>query len=142
MPRSRPKSGNDMLAVDTNVIVRFLTDDDPAQAAIARRLIGSGPVLLLDSVLLETEWVLRRLYGCPCDRIHHGLTSLVALGEIVLSPTTAAIEALGWYEQGMDFADALHLAAAIQVGCEALATFDRKLVVSARKAGAGGVELL
>lgn len=142
MPRSRPKSGNDMLAVDTNVVVRFLTDDDPAQAAIARRLIESGPVLLLDSVLLETEWVLRSLYGYPRDHIHQALATFVAVDHVVLSPTTAAIEALGWYEQGMDFADALHLAAAMHAGCEALATFDRKLAASARKAEAGGIELL
>lgn len=142
MPRSRLKSGNDMLAVDTNVVVRFLTDDDPAQAAIARRLIGSGSVLLLDSVLLETEWVLRSLYGYPRDRIHQALESFIAIDQIVLSSRTAAIEALAWYKQGMAFANALHLAAAMQAGCEALATFDRKLMASARKAEAGGVELL
>ncbi len=142
MPGSRPKSGNDMLAVDTNVVVRFLTDNDPAQAAIARRLIGSGPIMLLDSVLLETEWVLRSLYRYPRDRIHKALASFVAIEEIVLSPVSAAIEALAWYDQGMDFADALHLAAAMQAGCEALATFDRKLATSARNAEAGGVELL
>ena len=50
-----------VLAVDTNVVVRFLTGDEPAQAGRARALFEHEAVLLLKTVLLETEWMLRRL---------------------------------------------------------------------------------
>ena len=50
-----------MLAVDTNVVVRFLTGDEPAQAERARSIFEREAVLLLKTVMLETEWVLRRV---------------------------------------------------------------------------------
>ena len=131
-----------MLAVDTNVVVRFLTDDDPAQAAIARQLITGQRILLPDTVLLETEWVLRSLYGYSSNRIHHGLNLFSGLPSVQFARPLQVALALGWYAQGMDFADALHLAAAMQNECDALATFDRKLAAAARKAGAGQVKLL
>jgi len=54
-----------MLAVDTNVVVRFLTRDDHVQAARARLIFDRETVLLLKSVLLEAEWVLRSVYHFP-----------------------------------------------------------------------------
>lgn len=131
-----------MLAVDTNLVVRFLTDDEPKQSAVARKHIVSGPVMLLDTVLLETEWVLRSLYDYPRQRIHGALAAFIALPTVHLQPQTAAVAGLDAYRQGMDFADALHLAAAMQSGCVALATFDRRLAAAARKAEAGAVKSL
>ena len=52
-----------MRAIDTNVIVRFLTADDLAQAAVARRAIEAGDIFIPTTVLLETEWVLRSGYS-------------------------------------------------------------------------------
>ena len=52
-----------MVAVDTNVLVRLLTNDHAAQAARAAAVFQSGPVFIPKSVLLETEWVLRYSYG-------------------------------------------------------------------------------
>ena len=52
-----------MLAIDTNVIVRYLTGDHPQQARKARTLIESEHVFVCTTVLLETEWVLRSVYG-------------------------------------------------------------------------------
>jgi predicted nucleic acid-binding protein len=52
-----------MLAIDTNVVVRYLTGDDPDQAAKARRIVDGEAVLVTTTVLLETEWVLRGAYG-------------------------------------------------------------------------------
>ena len=52
-----------MKALDTNVVVRYLTGDDPAQAARARAAVDAGPVFVPVTVLLESEWVLRSRYG-------------------------------------------------------------------------------
>jgi len=51
-----------MIAVDTNVVVRFLVRDDPKQAARAAELIRDNQIWISKTVLLETEWVLRSLY--------------------------------------------------------------------------------
>lgn len=52
-----------MLAIDTNVIIRYLTNDDPEQSPRARRLIDGQPVFVAVTVVLEAEWVLRSAYG-------------------------------------------------------------------------------
>lgn len=129
-----------MLAVDTNVVVRYLTDDDPAQSQIARRIVGDNAIRVPDTVMLETEWVLRSLYGYSQARIHSGLAAFVALDNVGVESPLRIANALDWFAQGMDFADALHLATSDD--CDAFATFDRKLAAAAKKAKAGKVKAL
>lgn len=57
-----------MRAIDTNVVVRYLTDDEPSQSARARAAIDVGEVFVSTTVLLESEWVLRSTYGFPASR--------------------------------------------------------------------------
>ena len=71
-----------MRAVDTNVVVRFLTGDDQRQAARARAVIGHEPVFISQSVVLETEWVLRAVYDLPPDRIIAALRALAGLPDM------------------------------------------------------------
>ena len=68
-----------MQALDTNVIVRFLTGDDPKQAARARALIGHAPVFVARAVLLEVEWVLRGVYERPAAQIIPALRAVAGL---------------------------------------------------------------
>jgi len=119
-----------MLAVDTNVVVRFLTDDDPAQAARARTIFQREKVLLVKTVLLETEWVLRSLYRFDPIRIIDAFTSLIALPNVECEDIGSVANAIEWVRAGMDFADALHLASATPAG--RFATFDRKLIEGSR----------
>lgn len=120
-----------MLVVDTNVIVRYLTNDDTAQATRARRLLAQQSIFVPLTVLLETEWVLRSVYGFGASAVVHALRAFAGLPRVTLeSPETAAL-AFDWVEQGMDFADALHLAAARKH--DGLATFDKTLARAARK---------
>lgn len=114
-----------MRAIDTNVIVRFLTSDDHAQADRARRLIADGDVFVTSSVLLETEWVLRSGYGFTAAQIVAALRAFAGLPGIRLEDPALAARALDWAERGMDFADALHLAGS--ASCAAFISFDRKL---------------
>ena len=129
-----------MLAVDTNVLVRFITRDDAAQAVIARDLIAKNAIFLPKTVLLETEWVLRSLYRFPAIAIAGAIRAFVGLPNVQSEQPAVTAQALDWFTQGMDFADALHLASAED--CEAFATFDRKLARAARKVGAGKVKAL
>jgi len=114
-----------MLAVDTNVLVRFLTGDDPRQAARALALFRAEQVWVAKTVLLETEWVLRSLYGFGGDRTAVALQGLVGLDNVRVEDAQAVQRALIWSAAGLDFADALHLASVDQA--EAFVTFDGSL---------------
>lgn len=142
MPPSQRKCSAGMLAVDTNVVVRYLTNDDPTQAAVARRLVAGNPVQLLKTVLLEIEWVLRSLYRFSPRKIHAAMYDFARLPRVTVEDAEQVRQALQWFAQGLDFADALHMAAAEGEGCDALATFDRKLAAASRKADAGRIKAL
>jgi predicted nucleic-acid-binding protein len=114
-----------MVGVDTNVLVRFLVRDDANQAARAASLIRANDIWVSKTVLLETEWVLRSLYGFPPGSLAEALQALAGLPTIFLEDEPAVAKALGWFKEGLDFADALHLASAHSAG--RFATFDRKL---------------
>ena len=118
-----------MLAVDTNVIIRYLTRDDAEQFAKANALIGAEDVYVCTTVLLETEWVLRRGYRFRRDRVIAALTAFAGLPRVTLEDPVLTAKALDWARSGLDFADALHLAKA--EGCEAFVTFDQRLAAVA-----------
>jgi len=124
MPQS-PRKRVAVRAIDTNIIVRFLTGDDPEQAGRARRLIEGGEIFVATSVVLESEWVLRSGYGFSAESIVHALRGLAGLPGVAFEDGTLVARALDWVEAGMDFADALHLGRAD--GCSAFMSFDRKL---------------
>lgn len=107
-----------MKAADTNMLVRLLTQDDPDQA----------------------EWVLRHAYGFGRDDVNRALTAVAELGNAVVQDEPAVRRALSWHGQGLDFADALHLATAS--AADEMITFDRKLVSTASRIGAARVRLL
>jgi predicted nucleic-acid-binding protein len=129
-----------MLAVDTNVVVRYLVRDDPAQTAKADKLFHSQPILLLKTVLLETEWVLRYRYKFDRQAIAAALRALVGLPDVHLEDAPLVVQAFDWFRGGMDFADAMHLAGSGTAN--RFATFDRALATSARRLRATDVFLL
>jgi predicted nucleic acid-binding protein len=114
-----------VLAVDTNIVVRFLTGDDPAQAERARAVFERETVLLLKTVMLESESVLRTLYRFNRIRIADAFMAMIALPAVECEDLNAVAKAIGWMREGTDFADALHLASAKPAG--KFATFDREL---------------
>ena len=119
-----------MIALDTNVLVRFLVDDDRRQADIANELINySGGVFIARTVLLELEWVLRQVYQFDPKTIAAGLLSLLGLPTVTVESPGHVAQALRDYAKGMDFADALHLAS--NVGGGLLYTFDKRFAKSA-----------
>jgi predicted nucleic acid-binding protein len=120
-----------VVSVDSNVLVRLLTGDDPAQSARARAIFEREAVLLVKTVILESEWVLRRLYRFGSDRIADAYVALIALPDLVCEDAGAVAEAIQWMRDGMDFADALHLASARPAG--RFATFDDRLARRAAK---------
>ncbi len=124
-----------MRAIDTNVVIRFLTADNAEQARAARTIIQAGDIFISTSVLLECEWVLRSGYGFSADEIATGMTGLAGLPRLTVEDPALLAQAIDWMREGMDFADALHLTKAQH--CTVFLTFDRKFVKAAR--GRGGV---
>lgn len=126
-----------MIAVDTNVVVRCLIDDDPAQARRARTLVANHPVWVSLTVLLETGWVLRSLYRITPQRIASALRGFAGLRTVTVEDEQTLARALDWSERGVDFADALHLSAARER--KSFATFDEALLKAAARIGIEGV---
>ena len=122
-----------MLAIDTNLIVRYLVNDDHQQAAQARRLIDHNDVFVCTTVLLETEWVLRSVYGFSTAQCAKAISDFAGLPHIRVEDVVAAAKALNWMRKGVDFADGLHLAKA--EGCDAFISFDRNFVRAANALG-------
>ena len=126
-----------MLAIDTNLVVRYLTGDHPEQAAAARALIDGHEVFVATTVLLESEWVLRSAYGFSSAACAASFLSFAGLPTVTLEDPRRAATALAWAQEGLDFADALHLAAG--ANCEAFVTFDQRLIKAAKAAGTSAV---
>jgi predicted nucleic-acid-binding protein len=126
-----------MLAIDTNLIVRYLTGDHPKQSPRARKLIDGEPVFAAITVILEVEWVLRSAYGHRPADVARALRAFAGLPTVTVEDGPIVANALDLAEKGLDFADALHLGKSAH--CEGLVTFDRKLVKAAKAAGYEGV---
>ena len=121
-----------MRAIDTNVLVRYLTGDEPEQSARARSAVEAGDVFVSTTVLLESEWVLRSVYGFAGGEVAAALRAFSGLPGVSVEDPAPLSEALDLAEMGMDFAGALHLGAA--AGCVALLTFDRRFIERAASA--------
>ena len=119
-----------MRAIDANVVVRYLTRDDPGQAAKARAVVDAGNVFVGTTVLLETEWVLRSVYGFSSRNVADALLAFAGLPGVTIESPALLAGALARTRDGMDFADALHLGAA--ANCEEMLTFDRRFIETAR----------
>lgn len=126
-----------MIAIDTNVVVRYLTGDHPKQSARARVLVDGADVFVGRTAMLESEWVLRSVYGYPTASVCKALRAFAGLPRVAVEEPAMLARALDLAEAGMDFADALHLLAAQE--CESMATFDRAFMKAARNAGFGTV---
>jgi len=111
-------------AIDTNVLVRYLIGDHPEQSRKAYAAIKSRTIFVSITVLLESEWVLRSLYGQSTPEICEGFRALAGLPQVTIENLALLAGALEHAEAGMDFADALHLGALSQ--CDSPLTFDRK----------------
>ena len=122
-----------MLAVDTNLIVRYMTGDHPRQSVKARAVIDGEDVFISTTVMLETEWVLRSVYGYTPIQVCTALRAFAGLTRVSLEDPGLVATALDRMAHGLDFADALHLGRADD--CDAFVTFDRQLVKAAKAAG-------
>ena len=112
-----------MIALDTNILARLLLKDDATQFKQARELLSRPKVYTAPpTVILELVWVLESS-DCTRDEVLKSLRVLLGLPNFKPKSFEALCQAIKWYEAGMDFGDALHLA--LSAGDEVFVSFDK-----------------
>jgi len=123
-----------MIALDTNVLVRYLVEDDEAQSRRAMKLIEATiareeELFISDVVMCETVWVLSSAYRFSRIEIADALAGLLRARSVVFTSTDRLARSLEAYRNGKgDFADYLIRELARAVGADTVATFDRSLL--------------
>jgi predicted nucleic-acid-binding protein len=117
-----------MRAVDTNVLVRILTRDDPDQAEAADRFVESGAWVSILAVA-EATWVLRSVYGLDAKALATAVEMLLDHKTLTLQDPDVVLEALGLFQSrpALNFSDCLLLELARKAGHLPFGTFDRAL---------------
>ena len=123
-----------MIVLDTNLLLRYLLNDDPAQARRVKSLLDSTKqVTVTPTIVLELVWVLE-CSDCTRQEIALALRHVLGLPNMRLPNEGVLFRAVQWFEQGLDFGDALHLASS-PAGAT-LVTFDKDFVARAKRAAA------
>ena len=131
-----------MIGLDTNALLRLLTDDDAAQAELVRNRLAAldatpESVLLNNVVLVETLWTLRRLYGFERSELQDLMEQLLSASTFCFENRQVVAQASKLFQSSTaDFSDCLIAAQNAALGCESTVTFDKAMT------GLPGVELL
>jgi len=121
-----------VLGLDTNVLVRFLLNDDEKQSEIARdrikmAVVSGTPLRISLLTILETEWVLRSYGKCDKETILETMKCLLESRDVQIEQEETLEQALYYYRNyTADFADCLMVSRYQRTGCEAMLTFDEK----------------
>lgn len=120
-----------MIGIDTNVLVRFLVQDDPAQGVQASAFIASltegAPGFIAREVTVETVWVLEKAYDLPRRQIAAAMEGLLEARELIVESSDRVAIALDRYAKGgAGFSDQMIALAGVDAGCAVTVTFDRK----------------
>lgn len=121
-----------MRAVDTNVLVRFLVQDDETQAQIATKLLADAeadkqPLFVSNVVVLEMMWVLKSVYEVPRDEILDSLSELLSMVALAFQDSLSVRDFVSSAQHNAyDLADLLICHVARGKGCDTTLTFDKK----------------
>jgi len=121
-----------MLALDTNLLVRLVTNDDPAQAERVQHALdaelAAGRVCMVGHVVLcELVWVLGRLYGYSMAQCQQAVAELIGFTGLRFESAPVVMTAFkAWRQQGGDWADHLIGAQMLAQGCDAVLTLDKR----------------
>jgi predicted nucleic-acid-binding protein len=121
-----------ILTVDTNVLVRLLVEDDPKECAQAKQLFEQAIVFIPATVFMETEWVLRAVYGFRRDQIASAFARLLQVKSVRVADRPLLETVIAHFAQGLDFADALHYALG---GAQPMKTFDKAFIRRGKSLG-------
>ena len=131
-----------MIGLGTNALLRLLTEDDAAQAAVVRKRLAaldSTPesVMLNNTVLVETIWTLPRLYNFERGELQNLMEQLLSASTFCFDNREVVAQASALFQSSSaDFSDCLNVAQNMALGCETTVTFDKAM------GGLLGVELM
>jgi predicted nucleic-acid-binding protein len=114
-----------LIAIDTNVLLRLILDDEPEQAKAARGLLAENVLYVPLTVTLETEWVLRAAYRLQRNRIADAIEFAVEMENLKFENSNALYWITARYRDGADFADLVHIISSKEA--KTFATFDKKI---------------
>lgn len=120
-----------MIGLDTNVVVRYLTQDDPKQSLVATRLfertLSADELGYISAIVLcEIAWVLADCYAADRSRIREVIVGLLSSRQIVVEEADVVWKALrAWDGTLADFSDALIAQVVLARGGDRTVTFDR-----------------
>jgi len=123
-----------MIGLDTNILIRYLTQDDPVQSAKATRILEhrltlKNPGFVSVVAMVETVWVLDRAYGLTALEIAKAVERLLQVEVLAVENEQEVFTAMVALKQGRgSFADALIAELGARVGCSRTLTFDQKEV--------------
>lgn len=116
-----------MTGLDTNVLVRYLAQDDEAQLrAVLTLLLKKGATFFVpDLVLIETDWVLSTIYQWSAEEIAEAFGRLLTVHNLIFEDESRIRGALRAIRQGADLSDELIVDRCREMGCKNVATFDK-----------------
>jgi predicted nucleic-acid-binding protein len=121
-----------MIGLDTNILLRYLTQDDPIQSpkareVLERRLTEENPGFISIVAMVETVWVLERSYGLTTDEIVGAVERVLQTDVLVVENEQEVFTAMIALKEGQSsFADAVIAALGARMGCSCTLTFDQK----------------
>jgi predicted nucleic-acid-binding protein len=126
-----------MIGIDTNLLVRYIIQDEPVQVEKATRFLErvctiNNPGLVNGIVVMELVWVLESVYRYPRQQVSIALAAILRASQLRVENSQDVRYALSEYSDGADFSDALIAATNLRLGCDHTVTFDR---AAARRAG-------
>ena len=118
-----------MIGLDTNVLVRYIMQDDPKQSIMATQLIESldvdGPGFVTLVSIIELYWVLTSCYKLNAEQVNQALMVLLQAKQILVDRADQVLRALRVFENSKaDFADCLIERISASAGCTQIMTFD------------------
>ena len=118
-----------MIALDTNILVRYLTEDDPEQYQAAISLLSQpGETFFVpDIVWVEINWVLGSCYDWSRIEITGAFEKLLRIHNLETEDEGRLRKALHALNEGTDFADAMIVGVGGSHGCQSLASFDKAM---------------
>lgn len=119
-----------MTALDTNILVRYLAQDDEEQFLKVLRLLNraKGNFFVCDLVLMETDWVLRRLYDWSGEEVAEAFAALATIPNLVFESENRLRASLKALRAGADLADELIVRTSRDRGAKELCTFDKEIL--------------
>lgn len=119
-----------MTALDTNILVRYLTRDDEAQFIKVLQMLNRkrATFFACDLVLVETAWVLGDLYGWTSEEVADAFARLATIPNLIFENESRLRASLKAFREGSDLADELIVRTSRDLGAKELATFDKGVI--------------